>query len=66
MPREKFRKYIKGEDVTVNKVVETPQQFNDFVNNNEARVNDWKNKPLFWEYNKKYVDNALNIKLLNK
>lgn len=65
MPKDQFKKYLAGEKVKVKEVVETPQQWNDWINNNEERVNDWKNKPLFWEYNKKYVDNALNIKLLN-
>lgn len=65
MPKDKFKKYLAGEPVEVNEVVETPQQWNDWINNNEARVNDWKHPPLFWQYNKKYVDNALNIKLIN-
>ena len=65
MPKDKFKKYLAGEKVRVNEVVETPQQWNDWINNNEARVTDWKHPPLFWQYNKRYVDNALNIKLLN-
>lgn len=64
MPKEQFKKYLAGEDVKVKEVVETPQQFNEWAGNNEARIADMKNKPLFIEYNQKYYEHAINKKLI--
>lgn len=65
MPRDKFKKYLAGERVEVLQINETPQVFDDWLNNNEERINGWSSKPYFMQYNQKYVDHALNIKVIH-
>jgi hypothetical protein len=64
MPKDKFKKYLAGDKVEVMQISETPQVFNDWLNNNEERINGWSSKPYFMQYNQKYVDHALNKKLI--
>lgn len=64
MPKDKFKKYLAGEKVRVNEVVETPQNFIEWAGNNEARIEDMKNKPLFVQFNQKYYEHAINKKVI--
>jgi len=47
MPREKFKKYMAGEPVEVNEVVDVPQGHKDWIAANKKRVEGWKSKPYF-------------------
>lgn len=56
MPREKFKKYLKGEDVEVDAVVDVPQGYNEWIDQNKDRVKGWKTKPYFIQDNYKNGD----------
>lgn len=65
MPKDQFKKYLAGENVKVKETVETPQNFIEWAGNNEARIEDMKNKPLFIELNPKYYQHAVNQKVIH-
>lgn len=58
MPKEKFKKYLAGEPVEVNEVVDVPQGHKDWIEANKQRVEGWKSKPYFIRDN--YKDGDLN------
>ena len=47
MPRDKFKKYMAGEEVEVDEVVDVPQGHKDWIEKNKDRVQGWKSKPYF-------------------
>lgn len=56
MPRDKFKKYLAGEEVEVEEVVDVPQGHKNWIEANKKRVEGWKSKPYFIRDNFKNGD----------
>lgn len=56
MPQSDFIKYLQGEAVEVNEIVDVPQGHKDWLEANKTRIEGWKSKPYFITDNYKNGD----------